>query len=114
MSNKKKYNIPIWKFNYKLKDKNKKFVQIFHNQLCNNYFLKLSSNSKILYIYMLDYSNGNIETEFPHRIYKQLMTTPTFNKCIEELENNGFIEIKKRGKFNHKPNVYKFTDNWYN
>ena len=62
---------------------------------------------------MLDYSNGNIETEFPYRFYKKLMTTPTFDKCIKELEDNGFIKIYS-GKFNHKPNIYKFTNKWYN
>ena len=114
MTRKPKYEIPIWKFNYKLKDKNKKFVAIYHNQLCNEKFMKMPLNAQMLYIYMLDYSNGSIETEFPHRFYKKIMTTPTFMKCIKELKNNGFIEVSAEGKFNHKPNKYKFIDKWYN
>jgi hypothetical protein len=114
MGRTQKYKIPIWKFNYKLKDKNKKFVAIYHNQLCNEKFMKLPLNAQMLYVYMLDYSNGSMETTFPHRFYKTIMTTPTFNKCIKELIDKGFIEIKERGKFNHKPNVYKFSDKWYN
>lgn len=114
MGRTQKYKIPIWKYNYKLKDKNKKFVAIYHNQLCNEKFMKLPLNAQMLYVYMLDYSNGSMETTFPHRFYKTIMTTPTFNKCIEELQDKGFIEIMERGKFNHKPNVYRFTDKWYN
>lgn len=114
MGRTQKYKIPVWKYNYKLKDKNKKFVAIYHNQLCNEKFMKLPLNTQMLYVYMLDYSNGSIETTFPHRFYKKIMTYPTFNKCIGELENKGFIEIKESGKFNHKPNVYRFSDKWYN
>ncbi len=114
MSRRPKYRIPIWKFNYKLKDKNKKFVQIYHNQLCNEKFMKMSLGAQMLYVYMLDYSNGGQETQFPHRFYKKLITTPTFNKYISELENSGFVEVKESGKFNHRPNIYKFIDKWYN
>ena len=96
------------------KDKNKKFVAIYHNQLCNDKFMKMSLNTQMLYVYMLDYSNRSVETEFPHRFYKKIMSTPTFNKCIKELYENGFIEVKESGKFNHKPNIYKFIDKWYN
>lgn len=113
MSRKRKYTIPIWKYNYNLKDKNKKFVQIYHNQLFNQKFMKMKTNTQMIYIRMLDYSNGNQETKYPFRIYKQFVTTPTFLKCIEELKDNGFIEIKERGKFNHKENIYKFIDDWY-
>ena len=113
MGKKQKYIIPIWKYNYNLKDKNKKFVQIYHNQLFNNKFMKMKANTQILYIRMLDYSNGQQITEYPFRIYKSFITTPTFLNCIKELCDNGFIEVVENGRFNHKPNKYKFINNWY-
>lgn len=113
MGRKPKYSIPPWKFNSTLKNKSKKFVQMYHNQLFNQRFMKMKANTQMLYIRMLDYSNGNQVTEYPHRIYKQFMTTPTFLSCIEELVENGFVEVIEHGKFNHRPNKYKFIDKWY-
>lgn len=113
MSRKEKYIPPIWKYNFLLKDKNKKFVQVYHNQLFNKNFMEMTDKSQMLYIRMLDYANGSQETSYPHRIYKTSMTTPTFLKCIKQLTDKGFLEVVEHGKFNHKPNKYKFIDKWY-
>ena len=61
------------------------------------------------------------------RVGEQLLTYPvslatklkicsskTFFKCIDELTENGFVEIVEQGKFNHKPNKYKFIEEWKN
>ena len=111
---KKKYVKPIWKYDPKVDTptNNTKFVQLYHSQMTHRKFLKLSSTSKIVYIYMLDYSNGSMTTEFPKSIYSTFTTTPTFLKAIDELCEKGFIEVIESGRFTRTKNIYKFISKW--
>lgn len=45
------------------------------------------------------------------KIYVQ---KPPFQSAIKELVKYSFIEIVSSGKFNHRPNEYKFCDKWHN
>ena len=113
---KKKYIKPPWKYDHN-KDtptNNTKLTQLYHSQLIHKNFTQLSSNAKVIYIYMLDYSNGSQTTTFPHSIYKDIVSKPTFIKCINELIEKGFIEITKNGRFTRTENEYKFISNWCN
>ena len=110
----KKYQKPIWKYDHKVDTPTNttKLVQIYHSQLTHKNFLDLSSIAKVVYIYMLDYSNGSITTTFPFRIYKSFTTTPTFQKAIKELSEKGFIEVIENGRFTRTENKYKFLSKW--
>ena len=114
MSRKRKYQKPIWKYDHKIdtSTNDTKFVQLYHSQLTHKNFVSLSSVAKVVYIYMLDYSNGNMITTFPHKIYKTITTKPTFIKCIKELTEKGFIEIEESGRFTRTENKYKFLYKW--
>jgi len=110
----KKYKIPNWKHNpNNTTKKDMSFIQIYHDLLINKTFLKLNNSSKVLYFYMYDYSNGSQEFEFPYSIYSKIMTKNTFQSCIKELSENGFIEVIENGKSTRTPNKYKFINKWY-
>lgn len=111
---KKKYNKPIWKYDHKIDTatNDTKYVTMYHSQLFHKKFTSMKSNSQLLYIRMLDYSNGKQITTYPYKIYKDLISKPTFLECRDELVKNGFIEIVECGKFNRRANKYKFIDDW--
>lgn len=110
-----KYKIPIWKYNYKsdTPTSNPKFIQLYHSQITHKNFLNLSNSAKVVYMYMIDYSNGKMETTFPNKIYSIITSKPTFFKSIKELSKKGFLEVIESGRFNHKENKYKFLCDWY-
>ena len=111
---KKKYTKPPWKYDPKVDTptNNTKLVQLYHSQITHKNFLELSPIAKVIYIYMLDYSNGSITTEFPNSIYLNITTKPTFLKAIEELSKKGFIEVIESGRFTRTKNIYKFISKW--
>ena len=114
MSRKKKYKIPIWKHNPKRNTStDEKFIQIYHDLLLNENFLKLNYSSKVVYIYMLDYSLGKMEFTFPYSIYSKITSKETFQKTLKELSEKGFIEIIGMGKNTRTPNKYRFSSKWY-
>ena len=114
MGRKRKYTKPIWKYDHNIDTptNDTKLVQLYHSQLVHKNFISLSSSAKTVYIYMLDYSNGKIETSFPYRIYKTFITKPTFIKSIKELTDKGFIETVENGRFTRTENKYKFLCKW--
>ena len=111
---KKNYVKPIWKYDPKIdtSTNHTKFVQLYHSQITHKNFLKLSSIAKVVYIYMSDYSNGNMTTKFPKSIYSTFTTTPTFLKAINELCEKGFVEVIECGRFTRTQNIYKFISKW--
>ena len=102
---------------YKIKDKNgnyqkvKRFVGLPHSLLQNKTFQSLTPNATKLYLYMLDWACGQQNITFTRALGLKLMSNKTFYRAIDELEQNGFIEIE-RGNFNHTPNKYKFIEKW--
>ena len=83
-----------------------------HSMLLNDNFLQLSSEAKVLYLYMSDYANGQIEFEFPKSRYNKLMCNETFKNKKRELIEYGFIEEIANGRFTRTNNKYKFTGKW--
>lgn len=114
MGKKNKYVKPIWKYDHKIDTptNDTKLVMLYHSQLFHKNFTSMRPNSQLLYIRMLDYSNGKQITTYPHKIYKDLMTKPTFIECIKELVEKGFIEVVLNGRFNKRENQYKFITKW--
>lgn len=109
----KKHSLPIWLYDSNVKDSsNRNFIRLSHSQLTHKSFFSLSNSAKTIYIYMVNYSKGNREFSFPFRIYKNITTKPTFNKCIKELQEKGFIEIVEYGKFTRTENKYRFLSEW--
>lgn len=114
MSRKKKYSLPIWLYNPNVENsENSNFIRLSHSQLTHKSFLKLSKTAKLIYIYMVNYSKGKREFSFPHRIYKNLVTKPTFTNVIDELNKFGFVEKTESGKFTRTESKYKFLTDWY-
>ena len=105
-----------WKHdvNYKASrgEKLNSFVGLPHSLLMNKNFLQLNPTSKLVYIYMLDYSNGEIETTFPQSIYSKITCKSSFENAKKELTKYGFIEEVANGRFTRTENIYKFSDKW--
>lgn len=89
------------------------FVMLYSTLYNSIAYRDLKPISKDIYIGMVLYAKGNFITEYPYRIYKNICSKATFQTAIKELVGHGFIEIISSGKFNHKPNEYKFCDNWH-
>ena len=86
------------------------YIRMLDLQLvCMN---ELSANAFRLYIMMKSYANGNVEFEFPHRIYKNLFCNETFKKTRQELIDYGYIEPFISCKDVIKPNRYRFSSKW--
>lgn len=111
---KRKQKIPIWLHNPRNDTStNPKFIRVYHDLMLNKNFMSLKKSSKLVYFYMLDYSVGNREFEFPHSIYSKIASRQTFQESIKELTENGFIEIIECGQNTRTPNKYQFSSKWY-
>lgn len=91
-----------------------KHIRITHSMLISKVFKRLSKSSIILYIYMKDWACGRIEFEYPQSLCKDILSSATFWSCIDELEQNGFIEVKKRSRLTRYKNIYRFSSKWNN
>ena len=115
-----KSNKKIIKSFEKNPESNDLFTMLYHDLLMNNNFLNLSSNSKILYIYMLKWARDNNKRYLDPQEYdndkrtlpdkiaysyslarKVIGTNDTFKSSINELMYYGFLltpdEIIKNG-----------------
>ena len=97
--------------NYK-GNKVKSFVALPHSLLMNETFKRLRPSSKIIYMYMTDYSNGLQDFIFPKSIYEKITTKRTFENARKELEKYGFIEVTVFGKNTRTENQYRFISKW--
>ena len=95
-------------------EKVKRFVSLPHSLLRNKAFQSLSSTAIVIYVHMLDWSCQQQEIIYPYTLVKDIVSNKTFYKCIDELEEKGFIKTIEKGSFNHKPNKYKFVGDWKN
>jgi len=89
------------------------YIRLTKRLLMNKKFLKLHNSSKILYIYMRLWAYPKKQFNYTISTAKVLMTKNTFLKCIDELEEKGFINIIYRNKYSHNMNIYEFSDRWY-
>lgn len=113
MGRKKRYNItpfkdyesPVENENYQVD-----YVRMLDIQLiCMN---ELSANAFRLYIMMKSYANGEVEFEFPYRIYKNFICKQTFTTARQELIDLGYIEPFNSHKTMRVANKYRFSSKW--
>lgn len=113
MGRKKRYNItpfkdyesPVENENYQVD-----YVRMLDLQLtCMN---ELSANAFRLYIMMKSYANGEVEFEFPHKIYKNFICKQTFTKARQELIDFGYVEPFNSHKTMRVANKYRFSSKW--
>lgn len=105
-----KYKVERWK----AEKNDTKFVALYHSLLNHIAYTSLSKTSKLIYIYMRDYSNGKYEFTYPYRMYKNICSKGSFNKAVKELRENGLIKLKFHGQFSKTGNIYTFSDEWQN
>lgn len=112
---KKNYKVVKTPFHhYETDDKNdKNYIRITKRLIMDKKFIKLSNSSKVLYFYMRMWAYPKKEYNYTIGTAKKLMSKNTFLKCIDELEENGFINILFRNKYAHCMNIYEFSDRWY-
>lgn len=92
------------------------YIAMTKSMLLNENWLKLTYSSQILYMYMKLWSYGKIETSFSYSlaIKQQIVKSrTTFKKAIDELIENGFIEITRISKKPGIGTLYRFTDKWH-
>jgi hypothetical protein len=113
MGRKKRYNItpfkdyesPVENENYQVD-----YVRMLDIQLiCMN---ELSANAFRLYIMMKSYANGEVEFEFPYRVYKNFICKQTFTTARKELIDLGYIEPFNSHKTMRVANKYRFSSKW--
>ncbi len=97
-----------------LKDFKEPYISITKSMLTNNKWLNLNYSSQIIYLYMKLWSYGRQEFQFSYSLALNVCKSrTTFKKSIDELVNNGFIEIKKISKRPGTGTTYSFSNNWY-
>lgn len=97
---------------YEGRKANDKHIRITHSMLISEPFKGLSKSAIILYIYMKDWACGRSEFEYPQSLCKDILSSATFWSCVDELEQAGFIEVKKRGRLTRYKNIYRFSSKW--
>lgn len=90
------------------------YVCITKSMMTNERWLNLNYSSQIIYIYMKLWSYGRQEFSFSYTLALNIIKSrSTFKKSVDELVNNGFIEITKISKTPGIGTLYKFSDKWY-
>lgn len=90
-------------------------VRLTKSMLMNKTFMELSSNAKIIYIYMKLWAIGKEEVDYAVSLGCKLVSQATVIKAIRELIEKGFIErVYFSNGGGHKSNRYKFSSKWIN
>ena len=98
------------------------YTKIYKDMLFSNAFCSLSSDAKVLYIYMNDwaYHSKNYynehEFEFSLGLVQNILkvSLPTSVKLIKELLTGGFIERTNNSKYSKQVSKFKFSELWKN
>ena len=110
--------------NPKIKDT---YIRFATETLKHETFKSLSSNAKVLYMYMKDWAyknkefldkqnnNGRGELEYSISLAKSILncSTQTASNTIHELEQKGFIERQNNSAESRQTSIWKFTDKWH-
>lgn len=67
------------------KTKEKSFVALPHTLIMNQNFINLKDKTKMIYIYMSDYSNGLQTFNFPASVYEKIVSRQGFQNALKEL-----------------------------
>ena len=92
--------------------KDKRFVALPHSLINHQSFTTLKPNSKLIYLYMMDYAQGNQVFSYPRRMNKNLVSAQTFKTSVGELIEHGFIKIKSYGGLENNEKKYEFCSDW--
>lgn len=88
----------------------KGYIRLVHIQLvCMN---DLSNSAFRLYIMMKSYAKGDTEFEYPHRLFKNILSKQGFINARKELIDKGFIEPFISHASCRQANKYKFSGKW--
>jgi len=92
-----------------------RFVMIYHDMLWDPDFIKLSNSAKVVYFYMREKFNYKTlnEVSLTYTEMKDVVSTRTMYRALEELQKIGFIvKIKKGGlSYGTYRNVAKYKFN---
>ena len=90
------------------------YISITKSMLVNERWLSLNYSSQLIYIYMKLWSYGRQEFKFSYSLALNIVKSKsTFKKSIDELVNNGFIEIIRISRTPGIGTIYRFTNKWY-
>lgn len=96
------------------KDFKEPYIRITRSMLTNERWLKLSYSAKTIYIYMKLWSYGREEFSFSYKLALNIVKSrSTFKSSIDELVDNGFIEIIRISRTPGVGTKYKFSNKWY-
>lgn len=90
------------------------YVCITKSMLTSEKWASLNYSSKLVYIHMKLWSYGRQEFKFSYSLALNIVgSRTTYKKSIDELVNNGFIEIIRISRTPGIGTIYKFTNKWY-
>lgn len=111
MSKNKKVNSPFHLYEGRIY--NDKHVRMTHDMLQDETFRSLKYTSQVLYLYMKDWSCGEIEFKYSWRLASRVLRSkPTYQSAKKELIEKGFIICTRTCKCSSEPNHYKFSNDW--
>ena len=98
---------------YEGKKTKDKHIRITKSMMDNENFKKLKPSTIIVYMYMKLWANGEVEFAYSKSLGSKIVSPMTFSKAVKELIEKGFIErVYFSNGGGHKPNRYKFSNNW--
>lgn len=90
------------------------FIFITKSMMDNENWLSLTSNSKILYMYMKLWAYGREQFQFAYTLAQNcIKNTKTIHNCINQLVEKGFIDIVSISRKVGYGTTYKFSDRWW-
>lgn len=91
-----------------------KHIRLTKSMMNSENFKKLKPCTIIVYMYMKLWANGEKEFDYSKSLGSKVVSQMTFANAIKELIENGFIErVYFSNGGGHKPNRYRFSNNWY-
>lgn len=98
---------------YEGKKTKDKHIRLTKNMMDNKKFIHLKPSSIKVYMYMKLWACGEQEVDYSKSLGTKVVSPGTFSTAIKELIENGFIErVYFSNGGGHKPNRYRFSDNW--
>jgi len=87
------------------------FVPMRRDMLDNPSFRGLSSNAKVIYLYLRKNTNGRFQDKvaLPYSELKDMMAPGTISKGFKELTEAGFIKQVSKGGMYGAPAFYKLV-----
>jgi len=97
-----------------IEDFKEQYISLTRSMLINEKWLNLKYSSQVIYIQMKLWARGKQEFKYSYSLAENILgSTRTIKSSIEELIDNGFIEIVKCSKRPGIGTIYKFSNNWY-